>query len=588
MRLKSPQTLVFVAIALVAVVAIVLIVFRAGDSGEPDEFDVASGPSTATAQPGSTATGAAQAPTATIVSPLEGPIEDGFTHRDLAPGESPDGYGVIFIDAETGAGEFWTLPHDGQPRVDYFARYGADETHRWLWVHLAEADGLTGRTVVVADRDSGESYRFDMEHWSLVAGPTRDGLLIAQSRADTTAFAVVDLAADPTGIATELSLPGEGLSMDSIFITTGTAAMLADDTTLLLAFQTQRGEPGKGGDWRAVSIDLAAGEATTALDLTAAYAILRPTDDGGAVLVASSDEAEASATVYRVDPAGSVTQGSLPANIDWSYVRISPDGRWLAWLAWLAQLPLPPQSGVGQAWQWPVIMLADLETGEIPLRVVRADPIQWLGDHATVESDGGATVAWQQWRLAGESGLLIKTPRRDDCGPQFVYLSTGSPGCLALLHVDGSIEPLSTRPDAPFDVNSVSNDQTALNLDGTEMRIQRSANPGRDFGGGVSALPLPPLVQRPPFPDEVTLRVEAGGDGLNVRAQPGLDAEVLGSLPDGTVVTVTATPCPDEDKGDCAVAYAPDTLDETITWLHVEAPNGLSGWAVADYLTWAD
>jgi hypothetical protein len=102
---------------------------------------------------------------------------------------------------------------------------------------------------------------------------------------------------------------------------------------------------------------------------------------------------------------------------------------------------------------------------------------------------------------------------------------------------------------------------------------------------------LPLRVQRPPFSDEVNLRVETGGEGLNMRKGPGSSQELVGTLRDGAVVTVTntsASPCSVE--GGCSALQDVDVeaSQDSPFWLHVRAEDGLEGWVSADYLIWAD
>jgi hypothetical protein len=436
--------------------------------------------------------------------------------------------------------------------------------------------------VVVADRETGKSFRLDSERWNLVAGPTPEGLLVAQSMAQSDSFILVDLDKDPTRVAAEFTLPVGQPVHKGVFRAEGRALLLADETTLLLALREIQGEPGKPGDWQVFSLDKTSGEASDP-GIRSADLLLSRSADGGAVIVTPGSEDARTTAVYRFDGSGSlVSQHSVQAVVAGYSIHLSPDGRWLAWLE---QLPLQVQSGVGLPWHWPATMLADMNTGEVVLRVVRADALQWLGDSTSIDGFGSDAIAWQQWRLAGDdAGLLIKTPG-NACAPECVYLGTGSPGGLALLRPDGTLEELSTEPDWVVTVESLVGDRVGLDLNGSEVRVESSLRAGGDSGGGVSALSLPSLVQRPPFPDEVRLRVSAGGDGLNLREQPGTGGQIAGALTDEAVVTVTDASCPEPEPtyDECSVTYAVDGW-----WVHVSSDRGLEGWAAAEFLEWAD
>jgi len=95
------------------------------------------------------------------------------------------------------------------------------------------------------------------------------------------------------------------------------------------------------------------------------------------------------------------------------------------------------------------------------------------------------------------------------------------------------------------------------------------------------ATPTPPAVTAtpiaPPLPVEGTVAVGVyvqirgtGGDGLRLRAQPGLEAPILGLAKEDEVLQV---------------AEGPQEADG-YTWWRLEAPNGTrGGWAVANYLS---
>jgi cell wall-associated NlpC family hydrolase len=98
-----------------------------------------------------------------------------------------------------------------------------------------------------------------------------------------------------------------------------------------------------------------------------------------------------------------------------------------------------------------------------------------------------------------------------------------------------------------------------------------------DYLEAVSETPAPPPAPGPgdnPTDEPPAVGAQAvvggtGGDGLNLRAGPGTDADILTALPDGTLVEITGGPVNDADG-------AP--------WYQVAAADGASGWAIGLYL----
>ena len=130
--------------------------------------------------------------------PLGGPLAVGFSRVELGSEQVPaEPNGVLFVNIESGAREFWTYPVH-VPAGDGYYTFSADPAHRWLKVEWSKNGRANPPAIVIAERQSGESYEFDNAHWVLVSGPN-DGRLIAQSRADPTDVRVIDLASAPTG-----------------------------------------------------------------------------------------------------------------------------------------------------------------------------------------------------------------------------------------------------------------------------------------------------------------------------------------------------------------------------------------------------
>ncbi|MCY4639523.1 MAG: SH3 domain-containing protein [Chloroflexi bacterium] len=89
------------------------------------------------------------------------------------------------------------------------------------------------------------------------------------------------------------------------------------------------------------------------------------------------------------------------------------------------------------------------------------------------------------------------------------------------------------------------------------------------LAAALGALAVPPLPTAASGPLEAGQRatVSADGDGLNLRAEPAIAADILDRIPDGTLVT----------------ALGEQRRADGYDWERVEV-GGLSGWMAADYL----
>ena len=278
-------------------------------------------------------------------------------------------------------------------------------------------------------------------------------------------------------------------------------------------------------------------------------------------------------------------------------VLVSPDG---TSVAWQEQLPLAIPLGAGGQENWPAVVIADAETGETRFRVVRASL-----------TNGTRTLAW----LADGSAIVVATAQ----------------GFALLSAADGSLAPLPLGPAAHFQpVPIPAPDDPALFLfDGRvvdrpgnptrastpaaeawgpawwngstygwrasdgELRFARWAPLGRDFGrGGLSHFGVPARVEHPPFPDSVRLRV-AGTGALDVRHGPDSQSEVIATVAGGAVVIVADAGldsgirrCDADDE--CPARSYRGRTGEEHWWLHVRTEGGEQGWALSEFLAWAE
>ncbi|MER3486890.1 MAG: hypothetical protein C4345_13860, partial [Chloroflexota bacterium] len=111
---------------------------------------------------------------------------------------------------------------------------------------------------------------------------------------------------------------------------------------------------------------------------------------------------------------------------------------------------------------------------------------------------------------------------------------------------------------------------------------QRRSHPWRALGSlvvvvlviagglGIAITPAPTMAQTSTFTVGDTVVVTADGDGLNLRAAPGIDTTVLETLPDGTAATISDGP---SEAGD-------------LTWYEISVDDR-TGWVAGEFLTLA-
>jgi hypothetical protein len=317
---RPRQTRLAAVGAVCIVVAVVALLISGGSSGGPESV---------------------RATPAPLAGPLSGPIDNGFVRRMLRPGEiPPDDHDILFVDVASGEAEFWNVPLDAQDVAETpWLYYNVDASHRWLQVSMvARPDPVT----IIADRKTGRSYQFDNESWRVAGGPTAEGIVTLQAGGE---FFVVDLVDAPTSAISRFILPGAKF---------GSAALLGSKERLAVA--------GRIVDLK--SAEVAVFAEGDRVDETFAVS------DGGAVAVDvdASKPGAAEIVAWRFDASGGLVReqrfpfGVLKAG---GTVLASPDGRWLAWQASLPQRSAPMDDF------WPVVMLADLESGRVVLRGVR-------------------------------------------------------------------------------------------------------------------------------------------------------------------------------------------------------------------------
>lgn len=504
-----------------------------------------------------------------LTSPLSALITGGFVRTPLAPDEVPSRpTGIVFADAESGEGEFWHVEGAGE-----LTSYGVDSTHRWL-----QALGYTDFGIVLGDRQTGETFAL-AEDWQIVAGPSAEGVLILMRILDETTFLKVDLA-NPNATPVVLDIPLGEMPVRHALLE-GSEAMILGSYLVDLATGVAKEVEGPAAD---------------------AFVVTFAASDGGWLDVAlSGSGANPQIEVHRFDADGSAIDPTTDPGVTvqprpGSFL-VAPNGRWLA-LPSGFNLVSPPETSV-----WPVVVIADLQTGEVRFRAVRASlrsglkDFEWLADSsgvaiatpdgfAVLRTDGSLVpLPFGPVEQSGVGGVPVPIPAPHDAG-LFVYDGH-------VVETDGQV--VSADIEAAAWASTEPWNEYGLSPDGRELRFLQSAAPGRDWTFTVlTAFGLPALIEHPPFSDEVRLRVVTGGEGLNLRAFPSTDGAVLEQVTDGTEVVVTdgsgqgepaASTWPDEASMEAGSTF---WVFDVPWWVHVLTDAGLEGWVLSEFVAWAD
>ncbi len=146
----------------------------------------------------------------------------------------------------------------------------------------------------------------------------------------------------------------------------------------------------------------------------------------------------------------------------------------------------------------------------------------------------------------------------------------------SFLDDDPADEVASGSDTTPVTIPTVLNTpETALTptpSQGTPPIIVGNATPGTETGV-ANGTPTTPSEGEPTTGGEITVGatvevVNTGGAGVNVRALPSTDSEIIAVFNDGTILTVTGDPV--EAEG--------------FVWWPVESEDGIAGWVVEEYL----
>jgi DNA-binding CsgD family transcriptional regulator len=286
----------------------------------------------------------------------------------------------------------------------------------------------------------------------------------------------------------------------------------------------------------------------------------------------------------------------------------SPDGQF-----WLEQGSLrSSQPVMGEREEWVYAEVFDASDGASLVRVLSGQLTTGLGIH-------------RRW-LADSSGFVVHAQADDTRLDHFREWRVGRRHYIARL--DGTLEPLPPPPldgdvgrlvaslggvePAPYDTDLLAFGGVVVHERSTGRWLgPRSAPMVEDLdpwgdtshelrfrfpiaGRGLGSIGtiLPPLVERPPYRQQVDLVVARAGTCVLLRELPTTASEPSDCLPDGTRLTVVDPPQSVVDQ------FSPDGVvmamlgdwsqgDEYQMFVHVRTTDGRSGWVAIQYLDWA-
>ena len=275
--------------------------------------------------------------------------------------------------------------------------------------------------------------------------------------------------------------------------------------------------------------------------------------------------------------------------------RISPDGRYAAWLVG-GYVVQDHHGTVPRADPWPSLVIADAATCT-PLFRVRSARTHGLGWRADWLSNSAGFVigdhdGYQIVRIH-PTPHLVRLPGR---GARLANLGGGGIGG----ELEGP-EPAPTGDGRYFGYGPSVYDAVADRWLGPELdsphpwawwgesHRERWFELTNESHGGNEWLLLPPTIELPPFPDAIAFRVAGTGDCLRLRALPGEASAIIGCLPDGARLVLTAPALVRDPGAPPLLPHPAVTLwypgdDPQMTWVHVRTEDGAEGWVSHDYL----
>ena len=522
------------------------------------------------------------------------PAPGAFERRTFAPGARIDWPHSIFVlDPETGETEGYRAP-EAEDNVRGWIHY---EPLPGGWIRVQFHIDTQPHTLLL-HRATGQSWRWPSHQLRLAAGTSSEHLLFfseerprSGDRPSGVRFTLVNQAMEEVGhfLIDSMDVRSWGYR-DARFSPDGqTVALSAAGTVYLVPVESAQPTVLLGAD-------ATAGRTSAWLSRSA---------DGPGIRVWARYEDESGdghSVRYYFNWEGAPLPGAACQG------RISPDGRYAAWL--VGGHVANNHGGVEiREDPWPSVVIADAATCA-PLFRVRSAYTYELGWNAEWLSnsegfvvgvrDGGYLIARPH-----STPSLVRLPDRG-AGPANPAGSGGASHHFFYITAErAGPEPAPTGDGRYFGYGPNVYDAFEDRWVGPEIgdrdpywewgdsHRERWFSAGWEGHGWVLWLLLPPVIEFPPFSDEIAFRVAGTGSCLRLRAAPGLASEISGCLPDGArlVLTEPAEPPPDRTRyalGPAqphpAVAWTYPLGGPEMTWVHVRTEHGAEGWVSHDYL----
>ncbi len=572
---------------------------------------------TFTPPPAADATAEAATPTpGTITLPIE-PAPGAVTKVTYAPGEEiegirpgpagiapPDG-AVFFMDTETGEIEGWYVT-DGD--FDW-SSCGVRGDNRFVTCSSGIGENTTEYLI---DRESGEIYQWNPDEIGILA-TWPSGLVFEE--------------ADPSGAepTRHFTITDVALQTRSTFDLPNTTRRSITESIMLTPYVVLPDESGLAilVDRRLYLVDIGSGSSQLISEIPETLILtsiqVTPTREGFSATLSSVPEkkdgivAVQTTVVRRYSGEGELISEGPP---DGGGGLFSPNGKLVARGGSL-RVDSVPILAIGSRIDWPVVVVADADTGEPRFRVRGA--ALCYGDIGSGEAGSGR----RRW-LADSSGILVATKS----GFRIVEVVEPALRLAPLANANQFLPFFEPSPDDPdlFAVGSnefvpegegggLLGDLILVDAHGNSLRevvLAPTAGglghlppwgssgsevrfniPHPDHHGagdcGVGVTP-PPKIEFPPFDDDIHLMVAADGDCLNLRDLPVTAATVITCLPDDTSVTVTEVSLTEvpgyfSSLEPFVISVSYSDGDE---WAHVRTDTGQEGWVSSEFLDWAE